>query len=68
MKPSAFSYVGIDVSKDYWDVALDGEDKTRRYTTTHKGLESLLAWLATLRKIHVCLEATGGWERRLVDA
>jgi transposase len=68
MKPSAFSYVGIDVSKDYWDVALDGEDKTRRYTTTHKGLESLLAWLATLRNTRVCLEATGGWERSLVDA
>lgn len=68
MKRSAFSHVGIDVSKDYWDVALDGEDKVRRYPATPEGLESLLGHLATLRNVRACLEATGGWERGLVDA
>jgi transposase len=68
MKKVSVSHIGIDVSKDYWDVALDGEDQVRRYETTPEGLESLLGYLATLRKVRVCLEATGGWEGELVDA
>lgn len=68
MKPCSFSHVGIDVSKDYWDVALDGQEKVRRYMATSKGLQCLLGHLATLNNVRVCLEATGGWERGLVDA
>lgn len=63
-----FSHVGIDVSKDYWDVAIDGENKVRRYATSPEGLKDLLGQLATLSNVRVCLEATGGWERVLVDA
>jgi transposase len=61
-------HVGIDVSKQHWDVAIVGEKKVRRFTSDAMGLAELLAWLRPLRPRLICLEATGGYERELCAA
>ena len=60
--------VGIDVSKDFWDVAQAGRKSVHRFAADAAGLCSLLAWLGSLRPQLICLEATGGLEATLVDA
>jgi transposase len=58
-------YVGIDVAKHHWDVAIAGHRGVRRFTADEAGLAELLAWLEKLKAQLVCLEATGGYERSL---
>lgn len=60
------SWVGIDVSKAYWDVAVSGQKAVHRLTTDAEGYQQLLTLLSGLTVDCVCLEATGGWERKLV--
>jgi transposase len=60
--------VGIDVSKRHWDVAVDGRRQVRRFPADAAGLAQLLTWLDEVRPALVCLEATGGYERVLVEA
>jgi len=62
------SYVGIDVAKHHWDVAIYGGKRVRRFAADASGLAELLAWLQPLRPRLVCLEATGGYERVLREA
>lgn len=62
------SYVGVDVSKRHWDAAVSGQRRVRRFTADAAGLAQLLAWLGEVRPALVCLEATGGYERPLVEA
>jgi transposase len=57
--------VGIDVAKGYWDVAIDGERRVRRFVADAAGLAELTTWLEKLTPVLVCLEATGGYERSL---
>lgn len=59
-------WVGIDVSKAHWDVAVTGQKTVRRFTADAQGCQQLLILLSTLQPEQVCLEATGGWERTLV--
>jgi transposase len=61
-------YVGIDVSKRHWDVAVTGQRGGRRFSADAAGLAALLAWLRQLDPRLVCLEATGGYERLLCEA
>jgi transposase len=61
-------WVGIDVSKRHWDVAMAGHKKTRRFLADASGLRALLTWLEELGPRLVCLEATGGYERPLRQA
>ena len=58
-------YVGIDVAKHHWDVAIAGRRGVRRFMADASGLTELMAWLETLEAPLVCLEATGGYERSL---
>ncbi len=58
-------YVGIDVAKHHWDVAIAGHRRVRRFMADEAGLAELLAWLEELKAQLVCLEATGGYERSL---
>ena len=58
-------YVGIDVAKHHWDVAIAGRRGVRRFTADAAGLAELMAWLEKLKAQLVCLEATGGYERSL---
>lgn len=58
-------YVGIDVSKHYWDVAVHGQNTVSRFSADETGITQFLTWLKTLEPVHVCFEATGGYERLL---
>jgi transposase len=59
-------WVGIDVSKRWFDVCVsaEGDRNERRFANDRCGFEALLAWLGTT-SVHVCLEGTGGYERAL---
>ena len=61
-------YVGIDVAKDSFEVAADGDRETSHYAYTAAGIGKLLGQLAVLTVALICLEATGGYERRLALA
>lgn len=60
--------IGVDVSKRHWDVAVHGQSGVRRFTADATGAADLLAWLDTIVPSLVCLEATGGYERLLLEA
>lgn len=59
-----FTFVGVDVCKKWLDIAIEGDDVTRIANTP-------AAWKTWLRKhdedLHVIVEATGGFERTVVD-
>lgn len=60
--------VGIDVSKHKLDVAHSASVKVQQFECSLAGLERLLSWLKEIQPRLVCLEATGGLERHLVNA
>ncbi len=60
------AWVGIDVSKHYWDVAVGGSKQVRRFTADQAGCQQLMSLMSDKKLTHVCLEATGGWEQPLV--
>lgn len=60
------TWVGVDVSKNFWDVAVHGCQRVERIPTSEEGAQQLIALLAKLDNPLVCLEATGGWEQPLV--
>lgn len=60
------TWIGIDVAKWHWDVAIDGRKNVDRYACDDEGRRQLLAALAPLPAVQVCLEATGGYERTVV--
>lgn len=62
------TWVGIDVSKSFWDVAVKDRKQVCRFRADAQGCQQLLAMLVELQPERVCLEATGGWERPLVAA
>lgn len=55
--------LGIDISKDKFDVALFDDDRyqTATFENNHKGHRSLASWLKKrkAKSAHVCIEATG---------
>ncbi len=59
--------VGIDVSTQKLDVAVSNNSKVRTFPYTKTGLEQLRIFLKKENPQLVCLEATGGYERELVD-
>lgn len=62
------NFVGIDVSKHHLDIHMPG-DIASRYDNTADGLDRFIGALhAALPTAHVVCEATGGYERRLVEA
>src|SRR5712691_6951436 len=60
----AATYVGIDVSQEYLDIATTGGQGVQRIGTDEAALESLRQRLLTVRPALVVLEASGGYERR----
>lgn len=60
--------VGIDVSKFSLDMAVHGTDLVVRYANTSGGISKLISRLKTLKASRVVVEATGGYEDRLLDA
>lgn len=59
--------VGIDVSKEKLDVACSHNQRVQTFAYTKAGLKQLAAFLKQHSPELVCLEATGGYERTLVD-
>jgi transposase len=62
------SFVGIDVSKRKLDVTCSHEPGGHTFAYTKAGLKQLLRFLKKQTPKLVCLEATGGYERALVEA
>lgn len=61
-------FVGIDIAKDWFDVAILGEKRTRQFASTKKGIAELVKWMRTLKPKLIVVEATGGYEEALVLA
>jgi transposase len=61
----AVVYVGVDVSKAYLDVAW--AERSRRFANNKSGLSALRQWIKQ-SPVHLICEASGGYERGLLDA
>jgi transposase len=61
-------YAGIDVSKDWCDVALEAGEAAARFEQTAEGRADLVQWLKARQVTHVVLEASGGYERAILRA
>jgi transposase len=61
-------FVGIDVSKDWFDVALSTSGQTWHGTQDDAGIAAFTGEMRSLRPGLVVMEASGGYERRLFDA
>ena len=62
------SYVGIDVSKDRLDVAVVRAKQTVQVDNTQKGINELVVWMQELEPELIVVEATGGYQRAVVEA
>ncbi|MCD7100430.1 transposase [Stenotrophomonas sp. MMGLT7] len=61
------SYVGIDVSKDELVVHVLPEELNRTFLNHANGLVELLGWLLPLECSRIVFEASGGYERDLLE-
>jgi transposase len=59
--------VGIDVSKDKLDVAVLGEEQTKQVGNTTEGIAELTEQMQGLQPDLIVVEATGGYQRSVVD-
>jgi len=67
MTTSSAGYVGIDVSKDKLDVAVLGEKQDRQVDNNEIGIMDLVEQMQELQPELVVVEATGGYQRAVVD-
>ena len=68
MTTSSETYVGIDVSKDRLDVAILGERQETQLDNTPKGIASLVEEMQERCPELIVVEATGGYQRGVVEA
>jgi transposase len=68
MATSSGTYVGIDVSKDRLEVAILGEERVRQVENTPTGNDELVEQLQELQPALIVVEATGGYQRGVVEA
>jgi transposase len=68
MATSSERYVGIDVSKDRLDVAVLGERQEQQVDNTSQGIAQLVARMLELQPELIVVEATGGYQRPVVEA
>lgn len=62
------SYVGIDVSKDRLDVAVLGERGEKQVCNSQAAITELVQWMLELLPELIVVEATGGYQRAVVEA
>lgn len=62
------SYVGIDVSKDRLDVAILGEQQEKQFSNAKDGIAQLVKQMLDLQPELIVVEATGGYQRNVVEA
>jgi transposase len=67
MATSSGKFVGIDVSKDRLDVAVLGGGQTSQAANTEAGIAELAAGMRELGPELIVVEATGGYQRAVVD-
>jgi transposase len=68
MATSSGTYVGIDVSKDSLDVAVRGEERGWQVDNAPNGIVKLVQQMENLQPELIVVEATGGYQRAMVDA
>jgi Transposase and inactivated derivatives len=68
MEASAARIVGVDVSKAWLDVVVAGQSGNGRFANTDDGVSALMAAWKGISPALVVIEATGGYEFRLVRA
>jgi len=68
MATSSGKCVGIDVSKDKLDVALLGKNQVQQVSNTEKGIAKLVDQMQGIVPDLIVVEATGGYQRAVVDA
>ena len=68
MSTNMKTYFGIDVSKKHLDFAHRGAAKTERVDNNKKGIQRLVRQIAETEEPFVVLEASGGYERAVVQA
>lgn len=61
-------FVGIDISKEYLDMHILGEEKSSRHKNNTKGIGGIIKVLSKLNIKLVVIEASGGYEKELVRA
>ena len=61
-------YVGIDVSKDRLDVAVLGERQETQVENSREGIARLVEQMEDLQPELIVVEATGGYQRAVVEA
>jgi transposase len=61
-------FVGIDVAKDWFDMAVLGEKNTVQFANTKSGIAKLVKRMKMLIPDLIVVEATGGYEEALVLA
>jgi len=62
------SYVGVDVSKDRLDVAVLGEERVWQVANAPEGINQFVKWMVELDPELIVVEATGGYQRAVVEA
>jgi len=60
-------YVSLDISKARLDYAIAGHKKCRQVPNTAAGIATLITAIQPLPGVRVVCEATGGYERRLLE-
>jgi transposase len=68
MTTSSETYIGIDVSKDRLDIAVLGEKQAWQVNNTPEGIASFVQQMADLQPELIVVEATGGYQRSVVEA
>lgn len=61
-------FIGIDVSKDSFDLCIDGTNQARHWEYTSQSLKKCVKELEKLAPELIVMEATGGYEMQLVIA
>jgi transposase len=61
-------FVGIDVGKDYCDVAILPEELTERFKNDEEGNDAVVSFIAPFHPARIVIEATGGYEMGIVRA
>ena len=68
MATSSEMYVGIDVSKGRLDVAVLGKERVWQVDNTRDGITRLVEQMQELQPELIVVEATGGYQRAVVEA
>ena len=61
-------FVGIDIAKDWFDIAVLGEKRTKQLANRKRGIRDLVRWMSQVQPQLIVVEATGGYEEALVLA